>query len=308
MLEQIEQSLELLWGKLSGWLDSFVLIIPNLLLAILITTVSAFAARYLKKYIEKITAKFVDSQSIINLISNAATIVFWMISIFISLEILNLDTALKSMLAGAGVAGLAVGLALQEPIVNTISGVMLSVKKFYNIGDLVETNGFIGHIAQITLRNTVLTQITGEKVIIPNKDIIHNPIINYSIVGKRKVVLQCGVGYEDDLDRVEVLAKQTIFNRFEEVPSEDAVDFFYTDFGDSSINFTLRFWLNVDSRIGHLQAKSQSIIALKKAFDKAGFNIPFPIRTLDIDKNALQPMTKKIVATIERTVQANSAN
>lgn len=308
MLEQIKQSLQLLWDKLSGWLDNFILIIPNLLLAILITVISAFAARYLRKYVRKATSKFVDSPSIVNLVSTAATVIFWMVSIFISLEILNLDTALKSLLAGAGVAGLAVGLALQEPIVNTISGVMLSVKKFYNIGDLVETNGYIGNIEQITLRNTVLIQITGEKVIIPNKDIIHNPIINYSIVGQRKVVLQCGVGYEDDLDEVEILAKKTIFDRFEEVPSEDAVDFFYTEFGDSSINFTLRFWLNVDSRIGHLQAKSQSIIALKKAFDKAGFNIPFPIRTLDIDKSFLEPITKKLTAVVEQKVKANSAN
>ncbi|MFK7948901.1 MAG: mechanosensitive ion channel family protein [Saprospiraceae bacterium] len=308
MLEQLKESIHLLWNKLLGWLDNFILILPNLLIAIFIVFISAYGVRYIRKYAKKLTAKIIDNKSIINLISNAVTIVFWMVSILITLEILNLDTALKSLLAGAGVVGLAVGLALQEPIINTISGVVLSVKNYYNIGDLVETNGHVGHISRITLRNTVLTQITGEKVIIPNKDIIHNPIINYSIIGRRKVVLECGVGYEDNLNRVEAVTKKAIFERFEEVPSEEAVEFFYTEFGGSSVNFTLRFWLNVDSRIGHLQAKSQSIIALKQAFDKAGFNIPFPIRTLDIDSKALEPIANKLVASIEKTVQTSSAN
>ena len=70
---------------------------------------------------------------------------------------------------------------------------------------------------------------------------------------------------------------------FDQIESPDEVEFFYTSYGDSSINFLCRYWVDSESGIEKLRAKSKGIIEIKKAFDKEGINIPFPIRTLQFD-------------------------
>ena len=197
------------------------------------------------------------------------------------MSVLNLDQAVTSLLAGAGLIGLAVGLAFQEPIINTISGILMTFKKPYHAGDLIESNGILGTIQRIDLRSTYLKLLSGELVVIPNKSVIQSPLKNYTITGERRVEVKCGVSYSDDLEKVKKLAVQAIEEHVE-YDTDREIQFFYEGFGDSSINFSLRFWISMCKQPDFLKAKSDAIIALKKTFDQQDVNIPFPIRTLDI--------------------------
>jgi len=104
----------------------------------------------------------------------------------------------------------------------------------------------------------------------------------------------CGVGYNSDLDKVLEIATEAIKKN---VPHDSTkpVEFMYTEFGDSSINFTLRYWLDMVEQKDFLVAKSNGVIAIKKAFDKHNINIPFPIRTLEFSqKEELSKIVEKI--------------
>ena len=72
-------------------------------------------------------------------------------------------------------------------------------------------------------------------------------------------------------------------NTFDQVDSPDDVEFYYTEFGDSSINYLCRFWIDAESMLEKMRAKTKAIIEIKKAYDQAGINIPFPIRTLEFN-------------------------
>ena len=98
-----------------------------------------------------------------------------------------------------------------------------------------------------------------------------------------RVFLECGVGYESDLEKVEQLTKDVIAKTFDQVEKPEDVEFYYTEFGDSSINYLCRFWIDAESMLEKLRAKTKAIIEIKKAYDKEGINIPFPIRTLQFD-------------------------
>ena len=200
--------------------------------------------------------------------------------LFVVLGILNLDKALTSLLAGAGVVGLAVGLALQDPIINTFSGIIMSVKELYNVGDLVETNDYFGVIEKINLRSTILRTPTGQRVVIPNKDIVQNPLTNYSYSGERRIDVSCGVSYGDDLEKAKDIAVTAIQEGVDHNTNRD-VELYFKEFGDSSINFIIRFWIKATSQAKYLTAQSAAIIAIKNAFDKNNIAIPFPIRTID---------------------------
>jgi small conductance mechanosensitive channel len=283
-LDRLSGTFDQLWGKIDTWFDQIILFLPNIFLAIIVGGISFFIAKYVRKTAVKSISKFTRNKTMLSLTSNLVSILFSIFVLFIILSILNLDGTINKILATAGVLGLAVGLALQDPMNNLFSGIFMSVRELYNIGDLVETNSYFGYITKIDLRSTKLELPTGEEVVIPNKQVIQSPLKNFSSSGKRRIDLHCGVSYQDDLSKVEDLAIKTI-SQMEIIWADKPVELIFTDFGESSINFTLRFWLKAPSQKECLKAKSEGIQMLKKAFDQSGINIPYPIRTLEIAKD-----------------------
>ncbi len=280
MWKQFNESWDNLVSKLEGWLDGIITNLPNIILAVLVMSVAFFLSTYIKKIAQKGLRKATKNDTVTGVLSNIATAAFMLLSLFLVLGILNLDKALTSLLAGAGVVGLAIGLALQDPMVNLFSGVLMSVRDYYSVGDLVATNGFEGKIKSINLRSTIIDLPDGQEVIIPNKDVLQNPLKNYSHTPRRRIEVNCGVAYNDDLEKVKDTVVNAIENNIEFIDSKP-VALYFTEFGDSSINFTVHFWQRIVTHAEYKSARSKAIIAIKKALDKEGFTIPFPIRTLD---------------------------
>ena len=283
MKEQFNTALGNLVSKLEGWFNTIIEYIPNFILAILVMVTSYFAAKYISKLVSRLVSKKVNQQSITTAISRVTAVVVVALGLFISLGVLNLGKALTSLLAGAGVVGLAIGLALQGTLANTFAGLILSFRKKIQIGNWVETTGYSGEVIDINLKDFTLKEADNNIVVIPNKTILENPLKNYSLTTRMRVFLECGVGYESDLEKVEQLTKEVIAKTFDQVQKPVDVEFYYTEFGDSSINYLCRFWIDAESMLEKLRAKTKAIIEIKKAYDKEGINIPFPIRTLQFD-------------------------
>lgn len=278
--------------KADSWVNDFIEHTPNLLLALLIFILGFYISRFVKSITIKILRKRKVKPSAKNMLGNIASFLVGVGFLLIALDVLNLDGMLKGLLAGAGVAGLAVGLALQGTLSNTFAGVVLSFREELRIGDQVETNGFVGKIEDINLRMVKLRTPDGNLVTIPNKSILENPIKNYSDKDYSIIILSCGVGYESDLEAVEELVISTVAG-VENAPKElEKIIFFYTEFADSSINFEVRFQSFSKSIVETNLMKSKAMKAIKKAFDANNINIPFPIRTLDLPERFFE-MRKK---------------
>ncbi|GAB4164268.1 MAG: hypothetical protein Tsb0033_25510 [Winogradskyella sp.] len=283
MKDQFNTALDNLVEKLQGWFNTLIEYIPNFILAILVMTASYFAARYISKIVSKLVSKKVEQESITNAIARVTAVVVVTVGLFIALGVMNLGKALTSLLAGAGVVGLAIGLALQGTLANTFAGLILSFRKKIQIGNWVETTGYSGEVIDINLKDFTLKEADNNIVVIPNKTILDNPLKNYSLTTRMRVFIECGVGYESDLEKVEQITKNVISDTFDQVEKPEAVEFYYTEFGDSSINYLCRFWIDAESMLEKLKAKTKAIIEIKKAYDKEGINIPFPIRTLQFN-------------------------
>jgi small conductance mechanosensitive channel len=283
MKEQFNTAFNNLIAKLEGWFNTTIEYIPNFILAILVMVASYFTAKYVSKIVGKLVSKQVQQESIKNAISRVTAVVVVALGLFMALGVMNLGKALTSLLAGAGVVGLAIGLALQGTLANTFAGLILSFRKKIQIGNWVETTGFSGEVIDINLKDFTLKEADNNIVVIPNKTILENPLKNYSLTTRMRVFLECGVGYESDLEKVEQLTKDVIANTFDQVKKPEDVEFYYTEFGDSSINYLCRFWIDAESMLEKMKAKTKAIIEIKKAYDQEGINIPFPIRTLQFD-------------------------
>ncbi|MFV8281371.1 mechanosensitive ion channel family protein [Christiangramia marina] len=276
----LQDSIKGIWDKLEGWLDTIILGLPNFLLAVVVFIIFVFIAKYVGKIFDKIFSKSIKQDSIRQMATKVIKAIVILIGFFIALGLLNLDTVLTSVLGAAGVVGLAIGLALQGTLNNTFSGLILSFLPELQIGDWVETNGFAGSVMEINLRNIVIKQSDNNYVIIPNGKIIEEPFKNFTRTARSRVFVNCGVGYSSDLEMVRDLTIKTIEEIFPQRGNEE-VELMFQEFGDSSINYVLRFWTDVTKNRDILIAQNTAIIAIKKAYDAKGINIPFPIRTID---------------------------
>jgi len=275
----MESSWNKMLDRLSNWIDKAILNLPNLLLAIVIFMVALWLSKHLQSWSNKVLKKMVRQASMRSLISNVLSIIIIAIGLFVALGILNLDEVLKSLLAGAGVAGLAVGLALQGTLSNTFSGIFLAIKDVVNVGDWVETNGFAGRVIEIDLRNTKIKESDNNIVVIPNQLVLEKPFKNYGLTKRVRTSIECGVAYNSNLKQVREIAINTIKQIYPPIDN-NKIEFHYLNFGDSSINFQIRFWVDAQTNLDTLEAKSEAIIALKEIFDEKGINIPFPIINL----------------------------
>jgi len=282
MFNQISDAFGKMYDKLIDWVNLFIVNLPNMIVALIIFMIAYFASRKLKTITERLLRSRVSQASIRILIGNAVSILVIAAGLFLALNILNLDKALTTLLTGAGVVGLAVGLALQGTLSNTFSGIFLSIKDIMNLGDYIETNGYSGKVDEITMRYVKIIESDNNAVIIPNKLIIENPFKNYGLTTRIRTTVECGVGYESDLEAVRDLTRELINDLFPQ-KNDEKIEFQYLEFGGSSINFQLRFWVEATANLTLLEAKSKAIIAIKKAYDENGINIPFPIRTLVFD-------------------------
>ncbi|MGH8729270.1 MAG: mechanosensitive ion channel family protein, partial [Burkholderiales bacterium] len=192
----------------------------------------------------------------------------------------GLDKTVTSLLAGAGIIGLALGLAFQDIGANLLSGIYMSIERPFRAGHLIKSNDYFGTVERITLRQTEILTPEGQLVLIPNKKIFENPIVNYSTFGRRRVDIAVGVSYSTDLDQAKEIAIGELRGLPARDPSRD-VELYYEEFGESSINLVARFWISFDRQPDFLRARSDAIEALKRAFDANEITIPFPIRTIE---------------------------
>ncbi len=277
---EAKKAIALVQNKLVAWLEALVGMLPNLALAavtVIVFWLLARLARYVSKNIFK---RFFLSASLARLFNGALYGTVLLIGIFAALSILQLDKTVTSLLAGAGILGLALGFAFQDIVSNFIAGILMAAQRPLEVGDLVETSGEIGIVKRIDLRTTQLRNLQGLQVIIPNKDIFQTNLINFSRNGTRRLDIGGRVSYKDDLAHVKEVALDAV-GALEEALPEHAVELFYQKFAESSIDFEIRFWISASTNREFQSARSNAITAIKEAFDREGIAMPFPTRTMD---------------------------
>ena len=211
----------------------------------------------------------------------------FLIGIFVALNILGLDTAVSSLLAGAGIIGLALGFAFQDLTANFISGVFIVAGQPIRVGDVVETNGIIGKVLQLRLRSAVIDNGAGLIIEIPSRKIIENPITNYTKMGMRRIQITCEVAYESDLDevqRVTISALQALGLHY----VEKQVNVYFNLFSKTGVQLIVWFWINLEEENGpNLDlATSEALKAIKKAYDAHGIRISYPSQIVHLEKEA----------------------
>ena len=196
----------------------------------------------------------------------------------------QVGVAIGPLLGALGVAGFAIAFALQGILANTLAGVLIQIRRPFEIGHLVKLGDYLGRIDDVTLRTVVMTSVTGEQVIIPCATVIDETIENWTANRYRRADVIVGIDYDADVDEaIEVLTEAVngVDGALTDRPNKVVID----GFGGSSVDIRLLVWHDLEA-VHFVDFRHRVARATKYALDRAGIGIPFPIRTLDLPAGA----------------------
>jgi len=254
-----------------------ILFIPNLIVAILIFVLTLYLAGLVARAVVAAMRRRGLDPELTLLLSRLARWTLMVLGTVWALAEVNFD--ITGFAAGLGILGFTVGFALKDIAENFVAGILLLWQQPFDIGDAVIVGGYGGTVTGIQIRATTIRTWDGLLVIIPNADVYSNAITNYSKVYQRRLEIVVGVGYETDLPQAHDLMIEVVSGLPGVITDDPAPVVVFNEFGESSINATLYFWIKTEET-GFFDAQDGAIKGIKTAFERASINIPYPIRTL----------------------------
>jgi small conductance mechanosensitive channel len=256
--------------------------LPDLLLKFLVfllilfafRAISHMAKRLISSALNRSTARFSTLlKDVLVSVSGAAVM---LLGILVALS--QVGVSLGPALAGLGVAGLIMGFALQDTLGNFAAGGMILFYQPYDVDDSVEVAGAIGLVKKMTLVSTTINTFDNQTLIIPNSKIWGDVIKNVTAQRTRRVDLEFGISYGDDIDKAERILKE-IVESHDKVLAEPAPNIRLHKLGDSSVNFVVRPWTKTPD---YWEVYWDITREVKVRFDRDGISIPFPQRDVHI--------------------------
>jgi len=259
----------IVYGKLSNWVIAFIAMLPNIVLAAAVMVAFVFLSKFLKNIIYKILHRLSGKESVSRLFSAVASMLIIIIGLFIALKILNLNQAVSTLLAGAGIIGLALGFAFQDLTANFISGIFMIFKRPFEVGEVLETNGYTGTVEDIQLRTTTIYTYQGLHLILPNKDIFQKPIINHSRSEDRRIEFTFNIPVTQDLEKTERITKEAL-EKLDYLTKNKPIQIFYTEIGDANVKLVIWFWVPFHQTISFMEARHRALLSIISTYKQQG--------------------------------------
>lgn len=246
--------------------------VPQVIAALIIFMAFRYLYRFSRKPLIAFCQRFALEEPITKLLVDS--IYKYAVLIFGGLMAAKqLGVDVGAVLAGLGVAGIAIGFAAQDSMSNIISGFIIFLDKPFEVGDWIKTGDHYGKVHEITMRSTRIRTENNTYIVIPNKTIIDQVLDNHSKYGHLRVVAAVGIGYGESIDKArEVLIEAA--KALPKVMSDPPPEVVVVELGDSAVVLNVEVWIE------HAEDEEPVRDALtemcKKALDKAGVEIPYP--------------------------------
>jgi small conductance mechanosensitive channel len=257
-------------------ITQFVSFLPKLVAALVIFIVGLYLAHVATRLVRRALERRELNAEATQVISQITRSTLYVLVAVTALQ--QVDFNLTAFITGLGIVGFTLGFALQDISENFIAGLMLLLQRPFDLGDVVQIDDFRGRVTDVSLRATEVETLDGETVILPNSLVYTNPIINYTRGPLARISVEVGVAYDSDLDHVRRTALDAVVGIPHVLEAPEPLVAFRS-FGDSSINFTLLYWVN-GHETSQFRASNLIIPVIKEAFEREGIDIPFPIRTV----------------------------
>lgn len=221
-----------------------------------------------------------SSVTVVTALGFIGRIVLWSVILLLALD--NLGVNITALIAGLGIGGIAIGLALQNILGDLFSSLSIVLDKPFVIGDFIAVDNYLGSVEHIGLKTTRVRSLSGEELIFPNSDLTRSRIHNYKSLSERLVVFSIGVVYETPYEKLAAIPGMIQ----EIIEDQDQIRFdraHFKDYGDFSLNFEIVYHvLNPDYNL-YMDIQQAINLAILRRFNAEGVEFAYPTQTLFVN-------------------------
>ena len=266
--------------QLNQYYHRVVGFLPNIAVAVLILIIFIFFSWLLKGLITKRVKPKTKNPLLAEFLGKIVAFTITITGFVFFLRLIGLGSIATHIVAGAGITTFIIGFAFKDIGENFLSGILMAFKSPFKTGDLIETNGTIGYVTELNLRETTIKSLDGKDVYIPNSQILKTALSNYTIDGYLRYELSFGVDYETDFNQL----IQAIYDTLKTIPAilhdKKKPLVVLEEMATSTVNVKVYYWIDTfksKTKSYHLQIKSDVIVAILYKLNKLGIYLPADI-------------------------------
>jgi len=258
--------------RIDSWLDGFIRLLPNLVVALIFAVIAWFVAKWIGTLINRSAASR-DRGNLGTVLGSFARWAVFLFGALIALTIVVPTLSPGDLIAGLGVSSVAIGFAFKDILQNWLAGLLILFRQPFEIGDQIKVDDFEGTVERIESRATLLKTYDGRRVVIPNSDIYTNSVVVLTAFEHSRSQYDIGIGYGDDIQvaREEMLQAMAGVDGIESDPGPEAIVW---GLDESWVTIRARWWTKSDrSNVVHTSAEVMT--AIKRAMDDKGIDMPY---------------------------------
>lgn len=268
------------WGKIQVTIDGFVLMLPNIVLAIVVFAVFYLAGRSIRSQVKRLTRKHRQARNLGLVLGRLSQGITILVGLFVALSIVIPSFKAGDLVQLLGVSGVAIGFAFRDILQNFLAGILILLTEPFQIDDQIIFKNFEGTVENIQTRATTIKTYDGRRILIPNAELFTNSVTVNTAFESRRLEYDVGIGYGDDLDCAKELILEAIAN-VDGVLKDPFPDVLVMELAESSVNIRVRWWINPPRRVDALNSRDKVLSAIKqKLYVENGIDLPYPTRQI----------------------------
>lgn len=273
--------------------NDFIVRLPYFMVAVVVLLVFWLLSLIFKSVVSKLLSKSHTHRNLVRVFQRIGGALIFFIGLMIAMVIAIPGFTPAKLVGALGIGSVAIGFAFKDIFQNLLSGILLLLSEPFRIGDQIVSGEFEGTVEDIKVRATTIRTYDGRQVVIPNSQLYTSALTVNTAYKRRRLELTVGIGYEDDIRKAREVILQAL-EKAETVSKLAEPSVVATEFGASSIDLKVRWFINDGTQANKVASIHEVIVEIKDQLDAAGVNIPFPIRTLDFSDESVSKLVKKI--------------
>ncbi|WP_228055028.1 mechanosensitive ion channel family protein [Gloeocapsopsis crepidinum] len=275
----IQAAITAAWDKIGGLINSFIVMLPNIVLALIVFILFFFAARWLKLLVKRLTRRHRQARNLGMVLGRLAQGTVILLGLFVALSIVVPTFRAGDLVQLLGISGVAIGFAFRDILQNFLAGILILLTEPFKIEDQIVFKGFEGTVENIETRATTIRTYDGRRIVIPNSELFTNSVTVNTAFENRRLEYDVGIGYSDDIKEAKRLMLEAVHS-VDEVLKDPAADVLVMELAESTVNIRVRWWIKPPRRADSLDARDKVLAAIKNKLTAHGIDLPFPTRQI----------------------------
>ncbi|GAB1540191.1 mechanosensitive ion channel family protein [Scytonema sp. NUACC21] len=270
-----QKSVSAAWEKVQDMINSFIIMLPNIVLALVVFILFWFAARAIRFLVRRLTRKYRYARNLGLVLGRLSQGAIILVGLFVALSIVIPTFQAGDLVQLLGISGVAIGFAFRDILQNFLAGILILLTEPFQINDQIIFKDFEGTVENIQTRATTIRTYDGRRIVIPNAELFTNSITVNTAFDNRRLEYDIGIGYGDNIERAKELILEAMHS-VDIVLKDPAPDALVMELDESTVNIRARWWVAPPRRADSLDSRDKVLTAIKNKLTANGIDLPFP--------------------------------